>query len=226
MSRSTADRRRRGLFIILGWVIFTLLAYKVATTKVDNKIYDPFEILGIKSVRIASLTGTCSSLQSLSTSMSILWYSVSDITLISRVLRKKISNLTLKSCPKYCKSSSHHFSRGVADCLHSHPDKVKLTGNDTADSVAAHFVDITKAYKSYAVIHRNRTCSNLAPGLPTRPSGKTTRNMAIRMVGRKSRWVLRSLLGSWRRTIMPGCSPFTGVCLVSASPLSWYVFFS
>jgi hypothetical protein len=38
----------------LGWVTFGLLAYKVATTKVDNKIYDPFEILGIKSVRLIS----------------------------------------------------------------------------------------------------------------------------------------------------------------------------
>jgi hypothetical protein len=43
----------------LGWVTFGLLAYKVATTKVDNKIYDPFEILGIKSVRIACLISTC-----------------------------------------------------------------------------------------------------------------------------------------------------------------------
>ncbi|KAF8495211.1 Sec63 Brl domain-containing protein [Russula emetica] len=39
----------KGRFIILGWVVFSRLAYKVTTTKIDNKIYDPFEILGIKS---------------------------------------------------------------------------------------------------------------------------------------------------------------------------------
>lgn len=36
--------------------------------------------------------------------------------------------------------------------IHSHPDKVKLTGNDTAESAAALFVEITKAYKAYAII--------------------------------------------------------------------------
>jgi translocation protein SEC63 len=44
------DPLRRNLFIILGWAAFGLLSYKVATTTIDNKIYDPFEILGIKSV--------------------------------------------------------------------------------------------------------------------------------------------------------------------------------
>ena len=33
----------------------------------------------------------------------------------------------------------------------SHPDKVKLAVNDTAESVAARFVEITKAYKSYGL---------------------------------------------------------------------------
>lgn len=37
---------------------------------------------------------------------------------------------------------------------YSHPDKVKLTGNDTDESVAARFVDLTKAYKAYAVIYQ------------------------------------------------------------------------
>lgn len=31
----------------------------------------------------------------------------------------------------------------------SHPDKVKLSGNDTVDTIANKFVEITKAYKSY-----------------------------------------------------------------------------
>jgi hypothetical protein len=42
----------RSLLIVLGWVVFSLLAYKATTTKIDNKIYDPFEILGIKSVSL------------------------------------------------------------------------------------------------------------------------------------------------------------------------------
>jgi translocation protein SEC63 len=40
----------RSLFITLGWLAFGLLSYKVATTKIENKIYDPFEILGIRTV--------------------------------------------------------------------------------------------------------------------------------------------------------------------------------
>jgi translocation protein SEC63 len=72
------------------------LAYKVSTTKIDNKIYDPFEILGIKS-------------------------STPEKAIKSHY--KKLSKIY-------------------------HPDKVKLTGNDTADSVAARFVEITKAYKA------------------------------------------------------------------------------
>lgn len=35
---------------------------------------------------------------------------------------------------------SYHFS---------HPDKVKISGNDTMDTIANKFVEITKAYKSY-----------------------------------------------------------------------------
>lgn len=53
---TTANLFCRSLSIILGWVAFSLLAYKVATTKIDNKIYDPFEILGIKSVSLGYQT--------------------------------------------------------------------------------------------------------------------------------------------------------------------------
>jgi translocation protein SEC63 len=41
---------KKTLFIILGWVVFGLLSYKVANTTIENKIYNPFEILGIGSV--------------------------------------------------------------------------------------------------------------------------------------------------------------------------------
>ena len=31
--------------------MLALISYKVANTKVDNKVYDPFEILGLSTVR-------------------------------------------------------------------------------------------------------------------------------------------------------------------------------
>ncbi|KAF8306252.1 hypothetical protein DL93DRAFT_2065614 [Clavulina sp. PMI_390] len=36
-----------GIFTLILWVIFFGIAYKLATTKLDSKIYDPFEILGL-----------------------------------------------------------------------------------------------------------------------------------------------------------------------------------
>ena len=36
----------------------------------------------------------------------------------------------------------------IIDSSCSHPDKVKLTVNQTAEEVASKFVEITKAYKS------------------------------------------------------------------------------
>jgi hypothetical protein len=43
----------RALAIIVGWSIFAFLAYNASTNAVENKIYDPFEILGLRSVRSA-----------------------------------------------------------------------------------------------------------------------------------------------------------------------------
>ena len=37
--------------IIVGWVIFALLAYKVSTVELDFKEYDPYAELGIDRVR-------------------------------------------------------------------------------------------------------------------------------------------------------------------------------
>lgn len=138
---SAANRICRNLFLSLGWVIFGLLAYKVTTTKIDNKIYDPFEILGIMSVSIAYIANTCLAL-------SMLRYLAPYMTFIFRVPRKRTSNPTIKGSPKYCMFPCHHFPCRIAQYLNSHPDKAKLTGNDTAESVAARFVDITKAYKA------------------------------------------------------------------------------
>jgi preprotein translocase subunit Sec63 len=37
---------------------------------------------------------------------------------------------------------------------HSHPDKVKATANLTIETIQDRFVEITKAYKSYATFAR------------------------------------------------------------------------
>lgn len=34
-----------------GWSLFAFVCYRVSLLKVESKIYNPFEILGIKSVR-------------------------------------------------------------------------------------------------------------------------------------------------------------------------------
>jgi hypothetical protein len=150
MPLATTNPLCRSLFIILGWAVFSLLAYKAATTKIDNKIYDPFEILGIKSVSLGCQTGISHWLQTPFNTMSVL-YIHSHITFIHRVLRKRTSSLTTKSSPKYSEYFTYSsFTHCLAHYSHSHPDKVKLIGNDTAESVAGHFVDITKAYKAYA----------------------------------------------------------------------------
>ncbi|PBL02055.1 hypothetical protein ARMGADRAFT_1158655 [Armillaria gallica] len=38
----------KAIFIAVGWSIVFFLAHRVANTKLDNKVYDPYEILGIK----------------------------------------------------------------------------------------------------------------------------------------------------------------------------------
>ncbi|KAF4602544.1 secretory subunit [Pleurotus pulmonarius] len=96
---------RKTIFLILGWSLFAYLSFKVGNAKLDNKIYDPFEILGIKR-------GT-----------------------------------TEKEIKSHFKKLSRKF----------HPDKVKPSGNETIESIANHFVDLTKAYKSLtdATIRQN-----------------------------------------------------------------------
>ncbi|CDO70306.1 hypothetical protein BN946_scf184370.g7 [Trametes cinnabarina] len=45
----TPKLRRRTLIIIVGWSVVAFLIYKVKQSAVENKIYDPFEILGIST---------------------------------------------------------------------------------------------------------------------------------------------------------------------------------
>lgn len=40
--------------MLVGWSIAAFFAYRITTTENINKIYDPFEILGISSVRFIS----------------------------------------------------------------------------------------------------------------------------------------------------------------------------
>jgi translocation protein SEC63 len=42
----------RPYFLIMGWSLFGYVSYKVANASLDNKIYDPFEILGIRMVSL------------------------------------------------------------------------------------------------------------------------------------------------------------------------------
>ncbi|THU97929.1 hypothetical protein K435DRAFT_661913 [Dendrothele bispora CBS 962.96] len=40
---------KKTMFVIFGWTLVAYLSYQVANAELDNKIYDPFEILGIKT---------------------------------------------------------------------------------------------------------------------------------------------------------------------------------
>ncbi|KJA18200.1 hypothetical protein HYPSUDRAFT_45520 [Hypholoma sublateritium FD-334 SS-4] len=87
---------RRTYFLLGGWSLFALVSYRASQLKVENKVYNPFEILGIKT-----------------------------------------------STPE--KEIKSHFKQ--LSKLY-HPDKVKVTLNNTIEAIQERFVEITKAYKS------------------------------------------------------------------------------
>ena len=41
----------RTFILAAGWALAGFLAYKVVSTEVENKVYDPFEVLGLRTVR-------------------------------------------------------------------------------------------------------------------------------------------------------------------------------
>lgn len=49
MRTCSTNRRCRAAFVVVGWGVIAFLTYKVATTRSESKIYDPFEILGIST---------------------------------------------------------------------------------------------------------------------------------------------------------------------------------
>ncbi|KAF7289535.1 J domain-containing protein [Mycena chlorophos] len=83
-------------FIIVGWSVFALACWKAAGAKLDGKLYDPFEILGI------------------------------------------VPGLSEKEIKSHYKKLSKLY----------HPDKVRVTANETIEMIQDRFVGITKAYKS------------------------------------------------------------------------------
>ncbi|KAF7370828.1 J domain-containing protein [Mycena sanguinolenta] len=83
-------------FVIVGWIAFAYLCWKVAGAKSDNQIYNPFEILGISS------------------------------------------GLGEKEIKSHYKKLSKQF----------HPDKVRVTANETIEMIQDRFVKLTKAYKA------------------------------------------------------------------------------
>lgn len=40
----------RSMILVSGWSLFAFLCWKVSNAKTDNKLYNPFEILGISEV--------------------------------------------------------------------------------------------------------------------------------------------------------------------------------
>lgn len=38
------------MFLAAGWALTAFLVHKALTTEVESKVYDPFEVLGLKTV--------------------------------------------------------------------------------------------------------------------------------------------------------------------------------
>ena len=52
---SAFDHCHSSYFLVTGWALFVFVSYRVSQLKVEYNIYNPFEILGIKSVCLMSM---------------------------------------------------------------------------------------------------------------------------------------------------------------------------
>ncbi|KAJ6591853.1 Sec63 Brl domain-containing protein [Mycena vulgaris] len=125
-------------FVIVGWSAFAYLCWKVAGAKLDNQVYDPFEILGISA------------------------------------------GMAEKDIKSHFKKLSKLY----------HPDKVRVSVNETIEIIQDRFVKITKAYKSLTdpVIRENLEKYG-------NPDGRQELTMGIALpawivAGHNSIWVL------------------------------------
>ena len=94
----------------------------------------------------------------------------------------------------------------IIDPPRSHPDKVKVAINQTAEEVAAKFVEITKAYKSSVGYSpaMSLLLKSLNSGSPTRPFVGITRSMVTLMAARRCLWELLSPFSSSRARTTSG----------------------
>lgn len=120
--------RSRTAVLLIGWSVVAFLVSRVRNAESDNKVYDPYEILGISAVRAVSPARRMALIRS------------------PRVPRRRKSSPFSRSFPK--SSTYHRVCWARSDHVSSHPDKVKATVNDTVEQIANRFVEITKAYKS------------------------------------------------------------------------------
>lgn len=38
--------------VVIGWIVFAYLTYRVATVKIEVEVWDPYEVLGISEVNV------------------------------------------------------------------------------------------------------------------------------------------------------------------------------
>lgn len=123
----------RAIFVAVGWAVVAFLVTRVSSTASGSKLYDPYEILDIKKVRGPSAKAR-----------------QADRFLIPSPSghHGEGDQVTVQETFPEIVRSMYTEQFETIDPPRSHPDKVKLAINQTAEEVAAKFVEITKAYKS------------------------------------------------------------------------------
>ncbi|ETW84592.1 molecular chaperone, DnaJ superfamily [Heterobasidion irregulare TC 32-1] len=115
--------------------------------------------------------------------LALLSYKVANTANDSKIYDPyEILGLTMGVTEKDIKSHFKKLSRIY------HPDKVKLTANDTAESVASRFVDITKAYKSLTDANIRKNYEDYG-----HPDGRQEITMGIAL----PRWIVEAQNNIW-----------------------------